>query len=236
MRRYIFRCTLEKLNELWSFEEVHHPKTGDSYNNYYYKNDLAHRVVVDTPKSRVLSSYIAIEKDLRSATFWLESIIELYKVDEEYENAKSCLFNKTNRGTHNLAKGLFVSSLTFYGKCFGKSEGRSTKLEKKNLPERLYEHHDLVMKYRHNFAAHSGAEMVERTRIVTALDPKRKAKPYLAWELNQPDTFDLNTIREFIELFEYNRKFAISKREMLLIKVYNDDVLGKGMKYWYKKL
>lgn len=227
---------MEKLNEYWSYEEIIDPQTGDSHNKYYYKNRLAHRVEVDTPKSRVLASYIAIEKDLRSAIFWLESILELYKGNEEYENAQSCMLNKTNRGLHNMAKGLFVSSLTFYGKCFGKSEGRSTKLEKKNLPEHLHETHDFVIKYRHNFAAHSGAERLERTRIVTALDPKRRAKPYLAWELNQPDTFDLKTIKEFIELFEAGRQFALSKREMLLHKVYEDDVLGMGTKYWYKKI
>ncbi|ELE6601576.1 hypothetical protein RMQ50_004891 [Vibrio alginolyticus] len=227
---------MEKLTEDWSFEEVLEPETGVSYNNYFYKGRPAHRLIVDTPKSRVLASYIAIEKDLRSGIFWLENILEIYKDSEENNGPSGYFHNKQDRHIHNLTKGLFVASLTFYGKCFGSSEGRSTKLEKANLDEQFHPIHDIAMKYRHNFAAHSGAELLETTNIVTALDPKKRGKPYLAWELNQPDTFGMSTIRDLIDLFEHSRKFALEKRELLLDKVYEQDVLGKGMKYWYKQV
>ncbi|EHQ9271300.1 hypothetical protein JL830_24595 [Vibrio parahaemolyticus] len=226
---------MEKLNFFWSYETIVDPLTGNSFNDYYYKGNKGYRVEVNTPKSKVLASYILIEKDLRSAIFWINSIIEIYENSEEHREQKTFLWNKDNRNLHNLTKGLFVSSLTFYGKCFSTGEGRAAKLEKANVPEDLVETHEVVMAYRHNFAAHSGAGDLEKVTIVTALDIKKKGKPYLAWELNQPDSFAIHHLREFVTLFETMRKYALKKRDTLLDKVYQDDVLSKGMKHWYSK-
>lgn len=225
---------MDKLDGHWSKISVLEPVTGDFYNRYFYKRQPAFRVVLDTPKANVLAGYVLIEKDLRSAIIWINHIRELLKNDLNFTDSKGHVKSTYNREQLNIVKGLFVAALTFYGKCFTACEGRKVKLEKSNLDEKFQQEHDNAMEFRNNFAAHSGAKKLEQVKTVIALDKNRKAPPYLVRELSQPDTLTINSLNEFLTLFEYVRDFTVQKIETLEDKVY-EDILSKGADYWYLK-
>lgn len=142
----------------WEYFTVLEPDNYVSYNNYFYKKTKCHRIEIDDPKAKVMAGYKLIEKDLRNCQIWLRHIKELLEKDPKNKKAKGHKKNIENREQYNLIKGLFVASLTIYGKCFTQCEGRKVKLERKNLEEKYHEDHDEAMSFRHNFAAHGGAK------------------------------------------------------------------------------
>lgn len=227
--------SMDKLGGGWTKRTILEP-TGKAYNNYYYKRKKAHRVVIDTPKAKALGGYTLIEKDIRSGIIWLNHIHDLLKDDPNYLNADSPVKATYSREKFNIAKGLFVAALTFYGKCFATCEGRRIKLEKKNLDENFHSSHDDAIELRHNFAAHSGDAGHEYVKVVAALDSKKKSLPYVGRELFQPDTYIAKDINGFISLFEHAQIKCNEKIETLSEKLYEEDILKKGMEYWYEKI
>ncbi len=227
---------IDKLDGHWSKRTVFDQKTGIWYNKYFYKRKPAHRILLDTPKSKTLAGYILIEKDLRSAIIWLEEIIELLSEDENFHEDMNFVQTAYDRKKFNILKGLFVSALTFYAKSFAACEGRKVKLERSNLDEDYKKVHDNAMEYRHNFAAHSGAKKIEFVRIVLVLDQKRKAQPYLVKELGQPDTFGFNEMHELCKLFKYVRSLVNQKINALTGKIMKEDIFSRGTEYWYEKV
>ncbi|MBA5764692.1 hypothetical protein H2O73_20230 [Vibrio sp. 404] len=227
----------DDLGDGWSKVTVLNPETSDFYNRYYYKRVKAKRVEITTPKAQVLASYTLIEKDLRSVAVWLNEIESMMKADvklvQDPKNRKS----DHDRTRYNLIKGLFVAALTFYAKCFATCEGRKVKLEKKNLDEDFRKKHQSAIDMRNNFAAHSGAEKVEKVKVVLALDTKRRkgAVPYFTRELGQPDTYTLENLAEFRGLVEHVKSFVDGKIDTLNKKVLEDDIISKGGDYWYKE-
>ena len=219
----------------WSKKTALDPKSGKSFNRYFYKRRKAHCIEIDTPKAKVLSGYALIEKDLRSAIVWLNEIIELLDFYPGFDQKNGYVKSGQDRDKFNVAKGLFVAALTFYGKSFSQCEGRRIKLERSNLDEALHEQHDEAMSFRHNFAAHSGARKIEMVRVVIALDSRKRkgTPPYMGRELSQPDSPVKSDIEDMIELFKHAQKYTNDKIETLTKKVYSEDILEKGSDYWY---
>ena len=218
----------------WTYETVLKPDGFDMYNKYYYKRNKAKRIVLDTPISKAYSGYKLIEKDLRNCLIWLRIIEKHLNEEPRYSNQSQNLDNTDNRELFDMIKGLFVASLTIYGKCFTTCEGRRIKLERDNLDESHKDTHDYAMSFRHNFAAHSGAKNMEFARFVVVLEPKKykSKRPVTVAELLQPDTWGLENVKEFIGLAESARIFALEKVEMLHEKL-DEYVLKKGKDYWY---
>ncbi len=227
---------MDKLEGYWSKKSILEPNTGKFYNKYFYKRKAANRVVINSKKATALAGYVLIEKDLRSALIWLNHIIELLKRDPNQIDIKGHIKSNYDRDTFNIIKGLFVSSLTFYGKCFATCEGRRIKLEKNNLDKNFYDEHDNAISFRNNFAAHSGAKKLERVAIVIALDKKKREPPYLVKELMQPDTVSINDLKSFIKLFEHAKEFTENKIRVLSDKIYKDEIIPKGPDYWPSKV
>lgn len=228
---------MDKLGNNWSKQTILEADTGRAYNKYFYKRRPAIRVVIDSPKARALAGYTLIEKDLRSARIWTETIKSLLEADSVAVKAKGSSKTHHDRETYNQIKGFFVAALTFYAKCFSSCEGRKIKLEKKNLNEEFHEDHDSVMEMRHNFAAHSGSSQFESVQVVIALDSNRKkgTTPYFCRELKQPDSYTLKDMDKILRLLEHAKSFADTKIEVLTEKVLRDDIIPKGADYWYSK-
>jgi len=221
----------------WTKRSVLDKNTGKFHNRYFFKRRKAHRIIINTPKSKSLAGYTLIEKDLRSAIIWLKEIITMLENNVKFTDGTGNLRFDKNREINNLVKGLFVAALTFYGKCFSQCEGRRVKIDKKNIDLEFHDEHDMAILLRHNFAAHSGAEKVERAKVILALDSKRSKNtaPYIVKELSQPDAPLKSDIEKMIKLFEHVQLFALNKIEVLTSKVYTDDILPKGADYWYGK-
>ena len=226
---------MDKITDEWSKRTVLDAKSGRAYNDYYYKRKKAVRIELKSPKAKVLAGYVLIDKDLRSAIFWLEQIVKIMSSDENFTDSKGHVKATYDREKFNLVKGLFVAALTFYGKSFATCEGRRVKLEKKNLGEEFWSDHDLAIRFRNNFAAHSGAEKLEEVAVVVAVPIKKGVLPYMAKELKQPDTITHSGILRFLKLFNHARDFAVNKVETIEQKIFKEEVIAKGAAYWASK-
>lgn len=224
------------MREDWTLKEVVEPQTGKIHRLYWYKGKLCKRVPLDTPMARQLAGYVLIEKDLRSALIWLEEIDRIRGDDAALDHRGNR--NSKDRERYNLVKGLFVAALTFYGKAFAQCEGRRVKLERRQLDPVFHEAHDDAISFRNNFAAHSGAKLIERAEIAVILPPNSKVGilPKLYREMSQPD---LMMSREgdvsFADLIEHVRQAPLLKIDQLSNKLLKDEVLPKGYAYWAEK-
>jgi len=213
------------MSDGWIIEEIFDPTKG-RYNKYYYGRKLAPQVAMTDKISQQYAAYTLIEKDLRSVGFWLHEIERLQP---------SQLDRVKDPDKMNVIKGLFVAALTFYGKCFTSCEGRKIKLETKVIPEQHKDTHEQVMRLRHSYAAHSGAENFEEAKVSLVLPPNKKSnmKPQLYSELTQPD-YILKSSLNFSQLVSDLQSIVLSKRSEVGDIVLEKIVCPKGKNYWYK--
>ena len=218
----------------WKVREHINPSTGNHTNTYFYKNRKCYCIILESKLAQQLAGYSLIEKDIRSIKIWLDEILPYVTTLKKNQSQKS-----PDRKTFNLVKGLFVSSVTFYGKCFTQCDGRKVKLRRSDIKdEKLKNHHDDIMKFRHNFTAHSGDEKIELVKIALVLDSKknRKTLPHIITELLQPDTVGETDIKDYFELLEYLQDFVTKRMKKISDKIYAEEILPKGRDYWYKKV
>jgi hypothetical protein len=133
---------------------------------------------------------------------------------------------------------LFVAALTFYGKAFSQCEGRRIKLDRKQLDAAFHEAHDSAISFRNNFAAHSGAQFLERSEIALVLPPKAKREvvPRVFREMTQPDyAVEREGQVSFSALVGHARSLALRKISELPDRILSEEVLPKGYAYWSKK-
>lgn len=218
----------------WSVKEAIESKTGKVHRLYSYKGKPAKRIVLDTPMAKQMAGYILIEKDLRSAAIWLSEIDRIRGDDAKLDLKGSR--RAIDRERYNLVKGLFVAALTFYGKAFAQCEGRRVKLERRQIDAEFQDTHDDAIAFRNNFAAHSGAKLVERAAVALVLPPKKKIPPKLFGEMDQPDFFmQVEGQKTFAQLIEHVRMIPLRKLGELDAKILEEDVRPLGYEYWANK-
>ena len=220
----------------WKVNEFIEAKSGKIHRQYSYKGKPCKRIVLDSPIAKQLAGYVLLEKDLRSAAIWLEEIERIRGSDVLLDQKGSR--RSIDRDRYNLVKGLFVAALTFYGKAFAQCEGRRVKLERRQLSEAFHEAHDEAIEFRNNFAAHSGAKLIEKAEIALALPPKSKREivPRIYREMSQPDYAMVEVgEKSFKELLEHVRAIPLRKIAELQDKILKEEVLPKGYAYWLKK-
>lgn len=224
------------MREDWTFKEVVEPKTGKIHRLYWYKGKICKRVPLDSPMARQLAGYVLIEKDLRSALVWLGEIDRIRGDDAALDPRGSR--NSKDRDRYDLVKGLFVAALTFYGKAFAQCEGRRVKMERRQIDKEFHEVHDEAIAFRNNFAAHSGAKLLERAEVAVVLPPKPKlgVMPRVYREMNQPD-FAMTRAgdKSFPELIEHVKQISLRKIDQLSDKLLEEEVLPKGYAHWAAK-
>lgn len=221
----------------WSLNEILVPESGRRITHYFYKRKRCKRIQLESPLARQLAGYTLIEKDLRSTLVWLAEIERLHN---QFDLADPAGPNhlSPDREVYNVIKGLFVATLSFYGKCFTRCEGRRVKLERSNIGEQYLETHDLYMRFRHSFAAHSGADRFEEVQIALVLPPKKATSlsPRIMRELKQPDLLWSDAEDpSFKELVLSVQRYCLDKIERLSKRILQDDVTPMGREHWYGK-
>ncbi|HDX8380286.1 TPA: hypothetical protein RQM98_002568 [Aeromonas salmonicida] len=214
------------MSDGWTIIEIYIPGKGLN-NKYLYHGEPAPSVQMTDKISEQYGAYSLIEKDLRSVIFWLQEIENLKPNDlDRWEKPEKM----------NLVKGLFVAALTFYAKCFTSCEGRRVKLDKSIFDADDLKIHEHIMKLRHNFAAHSGAEGFEEVKVSLALHPNIESnmKPNLYSELSQPDYISGEKFA-FKALAEKLRRMVFEKRASVGDRVLEKIVAPKGKQYWYEQ-
>lgn len=230
---YLALAMIKPLRSEWSVREVVEPGSGKIHRIYSYKGKICKRIPLDSQLAKQLAGYVLIEKDLRSAGLWLAEIQKIRGHDallDERGNRRA-----PDRERYNIVKALFVAALTFYGKAFAQAEGRRVKLERRQVGSEFQEAHDDAISFRNNFAAHSGAKLLERAQVSIALPPKgKKASPNLYREMDQPDWLMYREGKTFAELFAHVHLIPVRKMAELERKILEDEVLPKGYAYWEK--
>lgn len=88
----------------WLVNEVVEPRSGNILRLYWYKGKVCKRVLLDSPMARQMAGYVLIEKDLRSATVWLDEIVRIRGEDAALDAKGSR--NSEDRERYNLVKGI----------------------------------------------------------------------------------------------------------------------------------
>lgn len=208
--------------------------SGEVRRKYAYKRRPCNRLVLTSKVAATLAGYTLIEKDLRSCLEWLDEIERRH--DERPAHGGKFGHGK-DRSNYVIIKGLFVATLAFYAKCFTRCEGRKLKLDRAQLDEAFHASHDAYMSYRHNFAAHSGAERLEAAHVVAVFpDPKKGRFPMKIFrELNQPDVLFDESDTGFRALIAHVKTLVDAKIDQLTRKVQNEDAPDAISKLLEKK-
>lgn len=234
----VIAVNIKTVRDDWSCIDYVDKSNGKFHRIYKYKKKPCRSVYLTSRLSQQLAGYALIEKDIRSSLIWLKEIKSIVgdidrKKDGNYKVSR-------DRETFNIVKGLFVAALTFYGKGFTKCNGRPVKLERIQIDEKYRSIHDIAISYRHNFAAHSGAERLETAHIALVVPdkvkPGRPVPTNLYIEINQPDLAWHTKDNElwFIDLFEHVQQLAKDKIKNLRRKIMEEEVNPKDLKEFFK--
>ena len=217
----------------WSIREIVAPN-GKALTKYFFKRREALRIRLDSDMAKQLAGYVLIEKDMRSIMIWMKKITDMY---EKSEHPMDGTRISGDRETFDIIKGLWVASLTFYGKAFTSAEGRSVKLKRNFLDKKHRKNHDLFMHIRHNFAAHGGRDAHEEARVVLALPPKIRSSspPRLFTELHQLDYMSADGEADLLILAEHIQSKLKQNIEDLQVKILEEEILPAGKQHWYDK-
>jgi len=233
------KSRIKKWTTDWLIEERVDSISGRMSHRYYFRKRLCGRVKLEGSLTARVAGYHLIEKDLRNITEWLNQIQTLMKEATPNDYRKQECFIGSNRSTFQIIKGLFVASVTFYGKLFTKAAGRRVKLERTWFTsDELRSEHDDIMSFRHTFTAHSGKGSPESADVILAIDPvrRRMTAPQLFCELTQPDTVsyeDISMFKRLVKSLHDKVNDKISELNKLILK---KEVLEKGMDYWYRQI
>ena len=176
---------------------------------YYYKDQLAIRVELDSHVARRLAGLTLIEKDIRTVKTWIDALQrEMRDITAQIDESEMTFLPKDPAASAwiVIVRALFVAIVATYGKLFTSAEGRSgTSLHKSGwVSERFSKLHDDLIHTRNTFAAHSGSDGPERCRVALAIDYTRRNRtpPRIFTELVQPTTVSPPQLKEIGELVE----------------------------------
>jgi|SRR6266850_799073 len=219
----------------WKIREILGDKgTTDRTTFYFYKGRQAPRIELTSLLAQQLAGFALIEKDLRNVLAWLKEIETVFPKSQWAKEATI----SPDRTRFNVVKGLYVASVAFYAKCFTQCEGRRAQLNRSNLDEVFREPHDEVMRQRHNYVAHSGADRFEQVKVALVLPPTKTSveEPKIWKELTQPDMLaSAEDEKTFEELATHAREKVVYKIDSLETKIFHEEILPRGKDYWYRK-
>jgi hypothetical protein len=183
---------------------IRDPQSGFK-SRYYHEGKVALRHPISSKQTKHLAGYTLMEKDVRNLLEWIN---ELKRIQTENGDPLVVEGDQPIRGdkTKNvIAKALFISLITVYGKLFTGAKGRMVSLNKTIYKESNFlAQHDELMLLRHNYTAHSGDERIEKCEVVIALAIKDGTLHHrLYTELGQPNHYSLDSYTELEELINY---------------------------------
>ena len=127
--------------------------SGDiSYKYYFNKTECISTEIT----SKIAESYIGwdlISHDLSCAEEWILQAYQLLEPKDKSKHSKTdnVYLPLDGRGKDSIIMSLFISSVTYYGKCFAKAygKGRTVKLESKDhVPKHLLDSHEKIIGFR----------------------------------------------------------------------------------------
>ena len=223
---------MKTTEEAFRVEKKLHTATGDQRFLCYLNDKLVPHVPITGKLVHRLSGFAMIHKDLSNVLAWLNEAERLLKTAEF--RVGGTFVRLTDRGLGNRIKSLFVSSIVFYGKAFSQAAGRNATMNKQMLDAAHHDSHDEMMKYRHNFVAHSGSEKLEHGESCIMLWPLDDDSFGLRLHTNrtQPDFVILDgDCERFASLVEHVMAKADAHYEKLATQI-TERASKLGATYW----
>lgn len=135
------------------------PHTGDVTVEHRLQGQLLPSVRLSGANVERYAGWLLIEDDLEASLNWYRKSEDLRNEHSPQDGSRYSQIE--NRDVLDIVKALFVASLTFYGKAFADAEGRRVRMRREQLNESFRRAHDDFIRYRHQLAAHSGADKIE---------------------------------------------------------------------------
>lgn len=196
-------------------DRVLDPQSGAVALSVWLNDQRVPLVRVTGRRAERVSGLTLIQKDLKNAGRWVVKAAEQAMAMRGDSEAQFIQFQ--DREVADQIKALFVAALTFYGKAFTEAAGRRAQASRDWLDESFRERHDYFMMFRHNMAAHSGDEQLEKADSHLLLMPNasltqspvqlftNRFQPDIAWADDDTDKFS-SLIAHVIEKVEAKHK------------------------------
>jgi hypothetical protein len=189
---------------------------------YTYNKSPAFRHELNSRAAKHYGGYYLILRDLENIRRWLKEIIEILR---RYPDLKPGHNLPDSKQAH-MAKGLFAAAVAIYGKLYTGAGGRLVKLETTafNKSEVRLSAHNELMRYRHNYVAHSGDELIEVCSVVAAIHVSSEGniRHMVVCEANQPTSLApvaLQAIDEHVALLEKHTKEKMAELRKVIDRV-----------------
>lgn len=220
----------------WKIVPLIDKSTGAHRQEYFFKGNPAKRVVLSSQLAKQMQGYVLIERDLRMVGEWLKTIA---RISRQPETRDPHAWTTNDDATHAVVFGLFVASVTTYGKCFAQAEGRRVQLDDSWIPIGFDDTHKRMREMRNKFTAHSGSEEFESVNVVLVVPVQYgrlhpKEQPRLYREMRQTEaqlSFDDDEY-SFAELVTRLQRMVLEKLDGLNAKIFSDEIRPKGYGYW----
>ena len=213
------------------------PDNGKRTVTYYYKGTECPTVLISEHPAKKFVGYHLIGDDLADVEKWLRKVHEF--LPEKNSLDKNSYF-PADKDIADIAKALFMSCLTIYGKCFTSAKGRGIKLDRDFAPREFYGRHDEIMELRHTIAAHSGEGRWDAGQVKLVLPPEKGEDIdwYIVPEIERLEYMDdRHSAFPFLDLVILLKKKVKEKRDQIGNKIFADIVHASGRTedYWYEE-
>jgi len=220
------------------------PDTGFFNRSYEYLNMECPTVRLNCPEIIKYIAYSLIQTDLDDAIHLIKRYTNLYAKIYPEDLVKGG--NKKGFSlddNKHILKGLFISSIMLYGKCFTEADKRKIKLEKKYfVSDQFSELHDTAMNFRNSFAVRAGelklATSHDTAHVQITIPPEscQDFSPFLEVTTSRVDFPDVRYRDHYFEILFNDVRLKVFEKEKALGKdIINNIIKPKGLVYWYDK-
>ena len=225
-------------NNNWTVIEKINSENYSIENEYFFKGKNAYKIRLESKTAENLAGYLLIQRDIKNIISWLDLLEKIIHKIYGKNIPKTLQLRSTPESEdYDLAKSLFVSLITFYGKLFVKAEGRKVKLEKNIYGEDEYFKgmHDELIRQRNDFVAHSGNNKIEGVNVVLLIDSDKNSNeiPIITREVFQPNAPSIEYINSIRRVMDHLKSKIDYKTSSIQEKIYNN-IVSKGKHFYYK--
>ena len=212
-------------------------KTMKGSAKFLINNQECPQILLSSNQAKIFSNFALIKKDLKFCKTALSIASGLASDGEELKQVGG--FRPEFDEQSDVLKGMYISFVVTYGKCFTKADGRRVKLELKDTfdDDELKELHLEVMNQRHEYIAHGGKTKFEQVDPIVVLHPDKEMNvtPLLTTQSYHLVGFNKEEFERYLELVN----FVDKKLDVLLEKkataLYEKEIAPKELDDLYKE-
>lgn len=194
-------------------------------------------IALTSKQSKAFANYALIKKDLKFCRQALNIAIRIASDNKELTVKGG--FRAEQDELADLLKGMYISFVVTYAKCYTKADGRKVKLEAAKILENtpLKERHLELMEQRHSYIAHGGKTSFEQVEPIILLHPNidMNVRPQLMTQTYHVCGFGVEEFEKYLELVDYVDEQLNTLLEKKAESVFNSEVNSKSLEELYEE-